>query len=406
MAKSKHHEKKRMASTNDMQLQFDGYMSELKQLLPEFLNEQFYELYKSSYEMAVRQGTQNGDFENTIVQTFENVLRAIPSWSQTDVEAHIKTYWTDKHALTIDDLRPVVRQLLVLRVGLLMSVRDDARTHANFNFVMPSDTTIVHSLLKRAARGLRINPQLYMHMENGKSISERQREKNTFAAEEIIRQSIHGAIQDLVPIHDVVKRHFVEKPQDIPPEQIASSSSSEESFSSSSSSSSNSEEKIAKYIEDEGESYEVEEEENYEVEEEENYEVEEEEEEEEVVETKKETRRKKKKVIDQLLDNTTIGNDSDEEPSKPVRLAKADVPADKSAAKIAIMENDSKKVIAIKEDVVKKGYEKKISTLKAQLKDAKKKGLPRFAIKTLEEELKSHEEKLHAQEKKLKERRK
>lgn len=357
----------RLASTNDMNQNYETFFAQISETVPPVLNERFYEMYKGAYQFVISErdfaGLSVSDIEYKTIEVFQHLLGAIRQWSDERIEEE-----TEYVVGSLKYFRSALRQMLVARVSILMSMRDDARTHANFQFEMPDDKTIVHKIFVRAAKRLRARASLYRHLVNGRKIDDVQREQNTLEAEDIIRSSLKGSIIALVPLEDVVERHF-EKPEDIPAEEVAVADDDNEEE----------EAAAAENDEDEEDSEEATTDEDDD-------------------DDSPQPEMTRKELADGLLAEARQKDGGD---SAPIPLAPEDVPADKTAAESAVMVGDSQKTVQLKEKLG--GLQALLNDLRAERARTPKK--QHTILRSIDEEIAAREQQLEKTKKKLKEER-
>lgn len=341
------------ATPAEVSANYETFMSHLLEDLPPIINERFYQMYTEAWayvEDELGAEASEGTQWKQTLQVFQTMMGEIPNWTSDRIDEETECVMRE-----MPFLRECLRQMLVARVSILMCVRNDQRSHGNFEFVMPADQDIVHKFFCRCARRLRGRAKLYSHL-----VSEEEREENTLEVEDVIRECLEKAIPALVPLKEVVRVHLVEPPEpsgdedDQPAEQDFSELVPDKDSSSSSSSSSSSE---------------------------------------------------FSSVHDSPEEFSGGGGEEDEpEPRRheagggEVPLAKEDMPADKGAARMAVYEGDSKNTVKLKRKAAElvsliENLEHKLERIPPRQKSV---------IRATKEEIKYRKEQLHKTKKTLK----
>lgn len=189
------------ASPSDMRLNYEAFQSQWLDSLSRIMNERCYDLYTDAYKFVVEQ--IGADNENVMVETnrvMQRFLSDVVAW-EPDRIAEETEFIVVKEKMTW--FRSVLRQLLVAQTSMLMGVKNDRRTRADFAFTMPPNEQIVHMLYIAVAKRLRGRVFLYDF-----TCDENERDANTFAAEDLIRGVLEKAIRKLVPFAEIVNRHL------------------------------------------------------------------------------------------------------------------------------------------------------------------------------------------------------
>ena len=176
---------------------FETFQSQLLDALPPLMNEVIYNMYLEAWEYVEESGEAE-DEDDAVQRTlyvFQQILAQVKDWDEAKIEKETK-FLTKK----LKWLREVLRQMLISRVVILLSVQGDEFKKPNFEFEMPSNESIVHSLYLKVTKRIRARVSLYNHL-----VSEEEREMNTIEAEEIIQNAIKRAIPSLVPIDKVME---------------------------------------------------------------------------------------------------------------------------------------------------------------------------------------------------------
>lgn len=363
------------------------------EVVPGVLNVRFYEMYKDAWDFVEsEQPDLNSDQQwKSTLEVFQQLLGEIPDWELDRIEEE-----TESVIAELPYLREALRQMLIARVSILMSIRHDKRTRANFEFVMPPDAEIIHTFFIRAAKRLRGKAALYYHL-----VDEIVREDNTLEAEDIIRRSLEKSIPSLVPLQQVVQSHLIE-PHDEEEEEAAAAAEDEAQNDDNADDGEDTENDDDAYDEYEEEGYEEEgyEEEGEDSDDEEGDEDEDEDEEDDDgVDDSIE-----QEVIDELPEEDYIDDGGELDDVSPdatagnaTPIAREDAPADKSAAAVAIFADDSPRKAELK---------KKASLLQTMIDElkAKRRRVPKkhkTVIASIEEEIASREAQMARVEKKL-----
>ena len=183
------------ASVASAQINYETFMGQVIEKLPPVINGSIYDMYKDAWEYCKRKLKDKGK----TLRLFQKLLAEVPKWDAQTIKEE-----TDRTMAQLPWLREVLRQMLVARVHILMSVRYDQETSIrDFKFDMPSNEQVVHKFLIRASKYIRGRPSLYNHQ-----IDEIDRETNTMEAEELISKAVKRTISDLVPLEQIVERHL------------------------------------------------------------------------------------------------------------------------------------------------------------------------------------------------------
>lgn len=195
-------------SPNVVNQNYEMFLSQLTEVVPGVMNVRFYEMYKDAWDYIEEEMPDLSKEEqraNTL-ETFQQFLGEVPDWDIERIEEE-----TDYVMGELPYLREALRQMLIARVTILMSVRHDKRTQGDFEFVMPPDTEIIHTFFIRAAKRLRSKALLYCHLDqDGVRMDEVEIEDNTLAAEDIVRRSLEKSIPALVPLQEVCESHLID----------------------------------------------------------------------------------------------------------------------------------------------------------------------------------------------------
>ena len=302
-----------IASPNVVRANYDMFMGQLLESIPPVMSTRFYDMYCDAWEYV--EGSKKYDNltheekQQKTLSGFQQLLGLVPKWEDERIIEE-----TEFVTSSLPWLREALRQMLIARVSILMSVRSDKRTNGNFEFAMPDDERIVHTFFIRAARKIRGKAYLYNH-----DVDEVEREENALIAEDIIKSSLETSIPSLVPLKEVVQTHLINHADDEsePP------------------------------IQDEEEEESLEEEQEFE------YELEEEEEESSSSSESFENHNQEDNEMEVNLQGEALPTEEEEsdepEKEKPVlKLDPEDAPADRSVAQETILQGDTPKTVKLK----------------------------------------------------------
>lgn len=170
------------------------FRKQLIDALAPVLNAVLYEFYKKAHALAEHR-------KESWQRVFQAILREVAEWDDDVVESI-----TERVTASLPWFREVVRQMVVQEIYVLMSSRYDRSTdEIDFKFELPANQQLVHNVLVRVCTRMRGSVALYDH-----TVDEQVRERNTIVAEDEIRKALNGAIDNMVPIAELVRKHFTE----------------------------------------------------------------------------------------------------------------------------------------------------------------------------------------------------
>ena len=207
-----------LVSPTVVRANYDMFMSQLLEAVPSVMNARFYEMYLDAWSYCKNKYPDADDAarRQETLTAFQKLLGQVPNWKPERLADE-----TEVMQKELPWLRKVLQQMLIARVSILMSIRDDERTRGDFEFVMPPDETIVRTFFDRAAKRLRGHAKWYDH-----TVDEEDREENTMLAEDLIRDSLEKSIPALVPLKNVVHEHL-ERPAAADEEKVVNEESDE-----------------------------------------------------------------------------------------------------------------------------------------------------------------------------------
>lgn len=182
------------------------FRKQLVEKLAPVLNDVLYEFYKKAYLLAEdkqrkrsKDPAQAAEPAITWQSIFQKILKEVAEWDAEVLESIV-----ERIKANLPWFREVVRQMIIHEIYVLMSSRHDQATDdIDFSFELPSDKELVHHLLKCVAGRMRGSVSLYDH-----SVEETQREHNTLRAQDEIERALGPAVDSLVPIADIARKHF------------------------------------------------------------------------------------------------------------------------------------------------------------------------------------------------------
>lgn len=179
------------------------FRKQLIDALAPVLNDVLYEFYKKAYDLAEYRRDTGEDSKASWQRVFQEILKEVATWDDDALDSITK-----RVVQRMPWFREVVRQMVVQEIYVLMSSKYDRGTdEIDFKFELPANQQLVHNLLIRVCTRMRGFVSLYDH-----TVDEQTREHNTVAAEDEIRKALRSAIDNLVPIAELVRKHFTEKP--------------------------------------------------------------------------------------------------------------------------------------------------------------------------------------------------
>jgi hypothetical protein len=173
------------------------FRDQLVQALAPVLNDEIYELYKKAYALAEAENKK-------WARVFQDILRECGEWDDDYVREI-----TERVVAIVPWFRVVVRQVVVQEIFVMMSTRyDRAVDDVNFEFELPANEQLVHSILKHVCHHMRGYVSLYSHEVDDETV----RVHNTGLAEEQIQKALQPAIASIVPIKKIVEAHLTPPP--------------------------------------------------------------------------------------------------------------------------------------------------------------------------------------------------
>lgn len=353
------------ANLSDVRQNYDVLKTQLLEVVPQVMLERFYEMYKDAWNYATTRypDVDEDTLMDKTIAIFQQMMGDVHNWREDRILEEAEHLNTE-----LPYFREALRQLLIARVTILLSVRHDRRTDANFEFVMPPDTEIAHTLYKRASKRLRARARLFVH-----TLDEVDVEQNTGTIEEIIQGGLEKSITCLVPLQQVVETHYAAEEtsdgarddDDDNENDDDEDNEDDDSGMTSGEFSADEEEDYEEEIEEEEESGDTEDEDDDEDEEDE--------------------------------DDDASAKSVHETPSTKVPLVPEDAPADRSAKETAVFSNDSSKEIKLKT---------KMSQLQSLIEDLhdRRARVPKkhkTLLRSMDEEIAEREEQLARTKKRL-----
>ncbi len=155
------------------------------------------------YNDALQYSDQELNDTSERFNVFKKLLSDVKLWDDDEIAEETTEFMRD-----VPWLRDVLRQIIVAQVHIMLSARADQYiSEPKFAFEMPSEETIVYTILTRAAKSVRSRPRLFDH-----ALDEEQIQTNFDEIEELVRKSLKRTVITLVPIDEIAKAQFGAEP--------------------------------------------------------------------------------------------------------------------------------------------------------------------------------------------------
>lgn len=179
------------------------YTIQLQKILTPRFYEGFKQIYSDSYNIALNEFNDNHNQTNSVLKTFQKMLKSIPQWNQELIN---KEYERIIKLSNCDYLTDLIEAIFISNAKILTSIQVNNDDDIVIN--VPSSTHFIHKCYIESAKEIYRNPYIF---DDITIISPKEKHKNLRESTVLIEKGIANAIRNLLPIGDILKQGILKK---------------------------------------------------------------------------------------------------------------------------------------------------------------------------------------------------